>query len=569
MKLNFKRRKVFHYTLLLSIIILQFLIGLIIYNEVFNESKLEELEAELYLSEQASYFSDLTKENYIEAQNNLQNFFRTKDQKYLVKYNDALTNLNENIQNLSKTAEKSSLFSLYLEREKYSNLSVSKINSLIDSLRNVEIPEIHKIKEENFKLNSIQYKDVLDSIHIETNLFVDSLERKNLISRLGNAFSGKVDVQKEKLNTTLTLKHGKKSVSGNIEEQFAYVLKRTNDYYQKEFLNYKARLSKLKNNESDFFDKNNELLNYSSILLKKYNDALVSFTNDARNKFQEQYKTNKLIRNYTIIGLVGIMIIISVVLVLLTRMAFEYEKRLLKAQGKIKENLTFKNRIVSMISHEIRSPLNIISIYSKGIRKQVNDVEVQESLKSIEFTTNSLTLLANQILDFSQSEHQKLSLNKTYFNLETELNAILKTLSSFVETNENKLHVKNNVAQNTMVHSDLVKIHQLFYNIVGNANKFTHNGNIYISIEIGKVENNKLTLFVEIKDDGLGIDEEDLKHIFENYRQGKTLTDVKNIGVGLGLSLCKEIVELFNGVITVSSKKNKETKVSFYLILDE
>lgn len=569
MKLNFKRRKVFHYTLLLSIIILQFLIGLIIYNEVFNESKLEELEAELYLSEQASYFSDLTKENYIEAQNNLQNFFRTKDQKYLVKYNDALTNLNENIQNLSKTAEKSSLFSLYLEREKYSNLSVSKINSLIDSLRNVEIPEIHKIKEENFKLNSIQYKDVLDSIHIETNLFVDSLERKNLISRLGNAFSGKVDVQKEKLNTTLTLKHGKKSVSGNIEEQFAYVLKRTNDYYQKEFLNYKARLSKLKDNESDFFDKNNELLNYSSILLKKYNDALVSFTNDARNKFQEQYKTNKLIRNYTIIGLVGIMIIISVVLVLLTRMAFEYEKRLLKAQGKIKENLTFKNRIVSMISHEIRSPLNIISIYSKGIRKQVNDVEVQESLKSIEFTTNSLTLLANQILDFSKSEHQKLHLNKTYFNLETELNAILKTLSSFVETNENKLHVKNNVLQNTMVHSDLVKIHQLFYNIVGNANKFTHNGNIYITIEIEKVENNKLTLFVEIKDDGLGIDEEDLKHIFENYKQGKTLTDVKNIGLGLGLSLCKEIVELFNGVITVSSKKNKETKVSFYLILDE
>ena len=569
MKLNFKRRKVFHYTLLLSIIILQFLIGLIIYNEVFNESKLEELEAELYLSEQASYFSDLTKENYIEAQNNLQNFFRTKDQKYLVKYNDALTNLNENIQNLSKTAEKSSLFSLYLEREKYSDLSVSKINSLIDSLRSVEIPAIDKIKEENFKLNSIQYKDVLDSIHIETNLFVDSLERKNLISRLGNAFSGKVDVQKEKLNTTLTLKHGKKSVSGNIEEQFAYVLKRTNDYYQKEFLNYKARLSKLKNNESDFFDKNNELLNYSSILLKKYNDALVSFTNDARNKFQEQYKTNKLIRNYTIIGLVGIMIIISVVLVLLTRMAFEYEKRLLKAQGKIKENLTFKNRIVSMISHEIRSPLNIISIYSKGIRRQVNDVEVQESLKSIEFTTNSLTLLANQILDFSKSEHQKLSLNKTYFNLETELNAILKTLSSFVETNENKLHVKNNVLQNTMVHSDLVKIHQLFYNIVGNANKFTHNGNIYITIEIEKVENNKLTLFVEIKDDGLGIDEEDLKHIFENYKQGKTLTDVKNIGVGLGLSLCKEIVELFNGVITVSSKKNKETKVSFYLILDE
>lgn len=89
MRLNFKKRKVLHYTLLVSVVFFQILLGLIIYNEVFNESKLKELETDLYIAEQAGYFSDLTQEDYIEAQNNLQQYIRTKDERYLIKYNEA------------------------------------------------------------------------------------------------------------------------------------------------------------------------------------------------------------------------------------------------------------------------------------------------------------------------------------------------------------------------------------------------------------------------------------------------------------------------------------------------
>lgn len=569
---KFKYRKAVHYTLITSVIFLQLILLIILYNEIFNEPKLRELEAELHISEQAQHFSDLTKDDYISAQNNLQNYIHTKEDKYLLAYNDALTSLSKNIENLEKTAGKSDLFSLYLKKDNNSDISVKKINSKIDSLRRIEFIPNPPFNDNAFKLKAIKYDDILDSVNIETTFSVDSVQRKGLLSRVSSAIAGKVDVQKEKSNVVLTLRKGSNVNSGSIEEQLKYLFKNTNDYYQKEFQNYKKQYNKqlaaVKKNDTGFFDTNKELLNYSNLLLKKYNNALVSFTNDARLKFQEQYQTNKQIRNYAIIGVIFFMVLISVILAFITSLTFAYEKRLIQAQKKIEQNLNFKNRIVGMISHEIRSPLNIISIYSQGIRRQIQDQEVQESLKSIEFTTHSLSLLANQILDLSKNENKKMALNKTTFNLKYELDEVLKSLSSFVEINENKLLINNSITEDVMIHSDVVKIHQLFYNIVGNANKFTKKGQISVDVSLEKSAKNTQRLLVEVKDNGAGINEEDLKHIFDSYHQGEISAEVKNLGAGLGLNLCKEIIELFNGKIRVTSKQNEETIVTFDLILD-
>lgn len=566
---DFKNRKIIHYALLSSIVLLQLLLGVIVYNEIFNESKLRDAEAELHISEQAQHFNDLTREDYNAAQYNLQYYIQTRDVKYLIKYNNSLDSLNANLQRLIKTAGKSDLFALHLKSKDRSGIPIKDINSIIDSLKNVNIQPLTELKREFQRLNAFNYEDILDSISVETSVSVDSIERKKLFSRIGNAIAGKVDVQKEKSNVVLTIRQGKNVSSGNLDEQLSYILKKTNEYYQKEFSNYKNRLTAIKDKDAGFLSRNNELLNYSNLLLKKYNDALVSFTNDARQKFEDQYKINKQIRIYTVIGLIIFMIIISVILILLTRMAFIYEKKLVQAKEKIQQNLSFKNKIVGMISHEIRSPLNIISIYSRTLGKQVQDKEVQDSLKSIEFTANSLTLLASQILDFSKNENKKPELNKTVFDLKNELDEILKALTSFVANNGNRLLIQNSITQHTIVYTDVVKIHQLFYNIVGNANKFTSNGTISIRLSIEETVNNALQFFVEIKDNGAGINEEDLKYIFKSYQQGEVLANVKNLGAGLGLNLCKEIVELFNGEIKVTSKKNIETIVSFNLVLDK
>ena len=566
--LNFKHRKFVHFALLTCIVFLQLILLIILYNEIFNESKLATLEADLKVSEKAKALSDTTKKDYIAVQYNLQNYIDTKNSKYLESYNIALTYLNQNIDSLVKTANNNKSFLLYLKNEKTDGTSISKLNKRIDSLVNIQILPSPYLQKDLLDLKQFDYKDILNSVNVESNIVVDSVKKKSLFSRLGKAISGNVDVQKEKLNVIVTMKYGNKITTGNIEEQLANAFDRTNKHYQNEFSRYKNNLSSLKGKDSDFISRNNKILNYSDLLLKKYDKVLNSFTNDSKIKFQEQYQTNKTIRNYTIIGLVLFMFVISWVLILLTRLAFDYEKRLLFAQDKIQQNLNFKNRIVGMISHEIRSPLNIISIYSRIISKQIQDESLKESFKNIDFTTNSLLLLTNQILEYSKNENVKLKLNEKDFNLNTELSEIFKGLTTLVKSNGNNLIIESNLKKDVVVHSDAVKIQQLFYNIVGNSNKFTKKGFINILINTEKTTDNRINLLVEISDNGIGIDNNDLKNIFENYYQGVVSEDMQNLGAGLGLNLCKELIELFDGKINVTSKKNEGTSVFFNILLE-
>lgn len=567
--LTYKHRKFIHFLLLACVVFLQLFLLLILFNEIFNQSKLDNFEADLRVSEKAKSISDNTKVDYIALQFNLQNYLETKEKKYLENYNISLNKLSKNIDSLVKSSNNSASFKKYLISKKENEFSSEYLNRKIDSLVKIQIVPSPQLEKDLLNLNNFNYKDVLNSVNVESYIVVDSIEKKNLLSRLGNAISGKVEVQKEKLNVTVTMKYGKKVTTGNIEEQLANAFEKTNNYYQNEFSTFKNNFSSLKGKDSDFISRNNNLLNYSDLLLKKYDKALNSFSNDSKFKFQKQYKTNKTIRNYAIIGLVLLMFIISGVLILLTRLSFDYEKRLLLAQDKIQRNLSFKNRVVGMISHEIRSPLNIISIFSRGISRQIKDDSLQEAFKTIEFTTNSLSLLANQILEYSKNENIKLQLKKADFNLNQELDKIFKALTSLVESNRNFLVIKSSINHDILVYSDVVKIHQLFYNIVGNANKFTKKGFIKIIINTEKITDDKLNLIVEIIDNGIGIDNEDLKNIFDNYYQGLVSENVQNLGAGLGLNLCKELIELFDGEINVTSKKDEGTSVYFNIILDQ
>jgi signal transduction histidine kinase len=250
-------------------------------------------------------------------------------------------------------------------------------------------------------------------------------------------------------------------------------------------------------------------------------------------------------------------------------LAFEYEKRLTTAQEKIRQSLNFKNRIMGMISHEIRSPLSLIAIYSKKISATVKDNEVKETFKSVEFTTNSLLVLSNQILEYSKDEKYKPELKHQKIFLRSEISQIITAMTSLVESKGNKLSVNSDLQTDYQVYSDATKIHQLFYNIIGNANKFTDKGRIKVTVNQDKTSDFEVTLKIVIEDNGIGIATSDLANIFESYYQGTVSAKVNDLGVGLGLNLCKEIVELFEGKIEVESQEGKGTKVMFTLVLSK
>ena len=154
------------------------------------------------------------------------------------------------------------------------------------------------------------------------------------------------------------------------------------------------------------------------------------------------------------------------------------------------------------------------------------------------------------------------------FNLKNEINSILKSIEPYIESRGNQLIVNESINPEIEVFSDNAKINQLFMNIIGNANKFTENGRITVDTAVKPISDNVISLTTKIGDTRTGIPQNDLKNIFEPYYQGILSDDVENLGAGLGLSLCKELVKLYSGNISVSSELHKGTTVTFSINLN-
>lgn len=568
-KLKFQDRKVVHYTLLACIILLQIIAVVIWYNETANEDKISKAFNDVAFSNKVTNFTQRINSAILQSQKDFNSYIENKNQESLKNYITALQETSVLIDSLKLSTKNNTEFKNILSKKSKVVKDILLLKTSIDSIIDNQLDSDKKTTALPSEFTELNYNKVLDSIKTNTFIKVDKISHKGLLSRLAAAFSGKVQVQKEQLNTVVTMKYKDKIIRGTIEDLLKNVILSTNKYYALEFKNLKYSILKLRHKDIELIKFNNELLLLCNTILPDYTAASNLLKTASQQNLKDQYQKNKSIRSYTIIAIILLMFVISLILFGFTRLAFEYEKRLTTAQEKIRESLNFKNRIIGMISHEIRSPLNIIGIYSQKISASVKDVEVQETFKSIQFTTNSLQLLSNQILEYSKDENHKLELRNKNFYLKSELHQIISSMKSLVESNGNKIAFHSNLDSDEEVCSDVAKIHQLFYNIIGNANKFTERGLISVNVHQESISDYEINMEVAIEDNGMGIQENDLKNIFESYYQGTVSGKVNDLGVGLGLNLCKEIIELFDGEITVESKENSGTKVVFNLVLSK
>jgi len=322
-----------------------------------------------------------------------------------------------------------------------------------------------------------------------------------------------------------------------------------------------------KDNSGDFYHTFNSLLVYSNKLMNIYDEAIKGSKSELEKEYKAQNSKNNRIREYLVLGLMVLMFIVSILIMYFTRIAFIYESKLKVANKQIGENLKFKNRILGMLSHELRSPLKIIGLFINRINKKTSDEDIKGYLKSISFTNNTLLMQANQILEYTKNQQVENKLIPVVFNLKSEIKSILTSIEPYIETRNNKFVIDDQIDPAIMVDSDDTKINQIFMNILGNANKFTENGQIKVFAATEIVDENTVTLVTKISDTGCGISQSDLEKIFEPYYQGVLSEEIENLGAGLGLSLCKEIIGLYSGNISVSSELNKGTTVSFSINL--
>ncbi|MFC4686686.1 ATP-binding protein [Epilithonimonas pallida] len=563
--ISFRFRKTVHYFLIFCILLIQIILAGFFYNEFMSRKNLAFVENQLKEIHSLENLTDDSKKELLNSQDHFQKYLITNDKKYLDSYFESVKRLTKNLDSIN-SYKNPRLENILLPQKKDSS-EFKKLKMLADSTYQFSTKSSFKIGEDAPQFKKYNFDNYnYEKFDIQTKTVSDTVKKKGLFGRLGDAIAGKVDVQKE--STIITVKNGGLTTGEKIKSDMDSIVKTINNHYSKEVQKVQVNITRNKTHSNRFYKIFNNLLIYGNDLMSIYDSAIKSSKSELEKEYEKQTSESNKIRMYLVFGAMILMFIVSILIMYFTRIAFIYEKRLNSANKQINENLNFKNRILGMLSHELRSPLKIIGIFINRINKKTNDESIKEYLKSISFTNNSLLLQANQILEYTKNQHKENKLVPSLFNLKNEITSILTSIEPYIETRSNKFVIHENINPDLEVFSDKAKINQIFMNILGNANKFTENGQISVDTRTESVDENTVRLVTSISDTGAGISETDLEKIFEPYYQGVLSEDVENLGAGLGLSLCKELVELYSGNISVNSELNKGTTVKFSINLN-
>ncbi|MCA1757675.1 MAG: response regulator [Bacteroidales bacterium] len=224
-----------------------------------------------------------------------------------------------------------------------------------------------------------------------------------------------------------------------------------------------------------------------------------------------------------------------------------------------------KQQFLSNMSHEIRTPMNAIVGFTKVLFKTDLTVKQKEYLSAIKMSGDALIVLINDILDLAKVDSGKMTFEKIPFKISLSLSAMIHLFETKIrEKNLQVFKEYDNSIPDVLV-GDPVRLHQIILNLVDNAVKFTSTGSITVSARLTKEDEENATIEFSVTDTGIGIAENKLTSIFENFQQASSNTSRLYGGTGLGLAIVKNLVEAQGGSIVVKSQIDTGTTFSFTL----